>query len=152
VTIVFDSNYRANLWDDIEETQQIYNQMYAIANVALVTFDDELLVYQDRNIEQTFTRILNSGVGELIIKNGEKGAVCNIQNGIVEIPTKAVKVIDSTSAGDSFNAGFLAYYLMGNSIELSCKMANEVAGVVVQYQGAIIPEDKTYHLICESNR
>jgi 2-dehydro-3-deoxygluconokinase len=149
VTIVFDSNYRANLWEDIGETQRIYNQIYSISDVALVTFDDEFLVYHDKNIDQTFRRILDSGVDVLIVKNGEHGAVCRPQHNIIEIPTKAVNVIDSTSAGDSFNAGFLASYLMGNSIEQCCEMANEVARIVVQYQGAIIPEDKTCHLKCE---
>jgi len=59
------------------------------------------------------------------------------------VTTPVENVIDTTSAGDSFNGGFLATYLSGGNIKQACMNGNTLAGTVIQHKGAIIPQAAT---------
>jgi hypothetical protein len=52
-------------------------------------------------------------------------------------------VVDTTAAGDSFNAAFLAAWLSGRSPQDCCRIANALAAIVIQHRGAIIPATAT---------
>ncbi|MBJ6911804.1 sugar kinase, partial [Vibrio cholerae] len=60
------------------------------------------------------------------------------------VPTQPVaQVVDTTSAGDSFNGGFLSAYLAGADLATACQRGNALAGTVIQHRGAIIPKEFT---------
>jgi 2-dehydro-3-deoxygluconokinase len=48
-------------------------------------------------------------------------------------------VVDSTAAGDSFNAGYLAARLTGAEPEAAALVGNRLAARVIAHPGAIIP-------------
>ena len=48
-------------------------------------------------------------------------------------------VVDSTAAGDSFNAGYLAARLLGADLPRAARLGNRLATRVIAYPGAIIP-------------
>ncbi|CAQ82220.1 MULTISPECIES: sugar kinase [Photorhabdus] len=146
-TIVFDSNYRSALWESIAETQVCYQKLLSCTSLALVTDDDEENLWGDKSVKATMTRLKRAGVKEAVIKAGEVG--CYYQNlgrgtPLELIPTEPVaKVIDTTAAGDAFNAGFLAGYLMDCPIQQAAIMGHRLAGIVIQHKGAIIPSSVT---------
>ena len=47
-------------------------------------------------------------------------------------------VIDTTGAGDTFNAGYLAGRLHGKSLVDSAKQGIRCAGIIIRHRGAII--------------
>ncbi|PAR48493.1 sugar kinase [Vibrio metoecus] len=146
VEIAFDSNFRTALWpqDDHHTVKEIYQVMYQLTDVALVTFDDELLIWGDSTPEQTIQRLTALGVQKCIVKLGAEG--CLIQDSSAStapqaVPTQpVVQVVDTTSAGDSFNGGFLSAYLAGADLATACQRGNALAGTVIQHRGAIIPK------------
>ncbi|ENM3887930.1 sugar kinase [Vibrio cholerae] len=147
VEIAFDSNFRTALWpqDDHHTVKEIYQVMYQLTDVALVTFDDELLIWGDNTPEQTIQRLTALGVQKCIVKLGAEG--CLIQDSSTStfapqaVPTQPVEqVVDTTSAGDSFNGGFLSAYLAGADLATACQRGNTLAGAVIQHRGAIIPK------------
>lgn len=146
-TILFDSNYRPALWVDENETRDCYQAMYALTDMALVTDDDEARLWGDSDRNATFTRLAKAGVKQAIIKAGAQG--CDYRDLRTDAPAiniatiPAEQVVDTTSAGDAFNAGFLAGWLTGADIERAARMGHRLAGVVIQHKGAIIPQAAT---------
>lgn len=146
VTIAFDSNYRPKLWESENMTKECYQLGYQVTDIALVTFDDEQQLWGDQTPQDTIDRLHRLGVKTIIVKLGAEGCL------VSETPEKAPSliettpvetVIDSTSAGDSFNGGFLSCYLSGGSVEQACRQGNALARLVIQHHGAIIPKTIT---------
>jgi 2-dehydro-3-deoxygluconokinase len=49
-------------------------------------------------------------------------------------------VVDTTAAGDSFAAGYLAARRAGCSAAAAARIGHTLAGAVVRHRGAIIPQ------------
>lgn len=148
VEIAFDSNYRPVLWpDDNHQTvQSVYHLMYRTTDLALVTFEDEQAIWGDETPLQTCERLTSFGVKTVVVKLGADGCLVS-ELGVNEpynVSTTVVEnVVDTTSAGDSFNGGFLATYLETSDIKQACHNGNVLAGEVIQHKGAIISKAYT---------
>lgn len=137
--VIFDCNHRPNLWIDDDEAMDCYRQMYQITDIALPTFEDEQLLFSYRTPDEALDAILSSGVPEVVLKMGEKGCYYSHNGDTGFVPVQPAQVVDTTSAGDSFNAGYISQRLSGVSIIESCRAAHRLASTVVQHRGAIIP-------------
>jgi 2-dehydro-3-deoxygluconokinase len=137
--VLFDNNYRPKLWESAEEAQKAYAKVLSCTDIALLTFDDEQDLYGDSDVEQCIERSLALGVGELIIKRGSKDClVVTEDNSEYVAPTLVKNVVDTTAAGDSFSAGFLAKRFTGGSATEAAKAGHVMAGTVIQHKGAVI--------------
>ena len=143
--VIFDNNYRPRLWASREETQQVYQQMLACTDIAFLTLDDEDLLWGEKPVEEVIHRTQAAGVREVVIKRGADSCLVAIQGeSKLEVPAVKLpkeKVIDTTAAGDSFSAGYLAVRLTGGSAEEAAKRGHLTASTVIQYRGAIIPKE-----------
>lgn len=138
--VIFDNNYRPRLWESKEEAVEAYAKVYAVTHTALLTFDDEEVLYGDTAVEQAIERTKALGVEEIVIKQGAGNCLVVNSEGEYSVPGTIVKkVVDTTSAGDSFAAGYLAARLRGESVERAAKTGHIMAGTVIQHKGAIIP-------------
>ncbi|MDX7986899.1 sugar kinase [Xenorhabdus sp. 12] len=151
-TIFFDSNYRPALWESAAQARESYQQLYAITDIALVTDDDEIQLWGDVStganlVSEIFNRLQKMGVKQAIIKAGAQGCFYRDLREQTEIQHIAAPpiatVIDTTAAGDAFNAGFIAGLLNGESIENAALMGHQLAGVVIQHKGAIVSKIAT---------
>lgn len=142
VKIVFDSNYRPGLWSTLADTLACYEQMYALSDLALLTFDDEKLIWQDQSPDSATDRLAKYSLPELVLKDGANGCFYRAHENTQHFATTPVtKVVDTTAAGDSFNAGYLDAWLTGASPAECANRGNKLAGQVIQQKGAIVPVD-----------
>lgn len=142
VKIAFDNNYRARLWESLDAAQKTYQAVLSLTDLAFLTLDDEFLLWGDSEEAQCVSRTIEFGVGEIVIKKGAEPCLIIQQGHCDEVP--AIKldkqsVIDTTAAGDSFSAGYLATRLAGESVVMSARYAHLLASTVIQHRGAIIP-------------
>ncbi|ASA57095.1 ketodeoxygluconokinase [Vibrio gazogenes] len=141
IAIAFDNNYRPTLWESAEDAQHWYTQVLSLTDFAFLTFDDETALWGDTHVSQTLARTRNLNVKEIVIKQG--GEACLVASDTTQwsvAPTPVAQIIDTTAAGDSFSAGYLAARLLGKSCESSAQSAHQLAGLVIQHRGAIIPK------------
>lgn len=143
--LAFDGNYRPRGWNgDPERARKTFARFLPLCDLALPTFDDEQMLWGDAAPEDTIRRMTSHGVGEIIVKNGADGAVVHA-GGVdanVAVPEKVV-AIDTTAAGDSFNAGYLAARLDGAAATDAARNGHRLAGIVIRHRGAIVPKEAT---------
>ena len=139
VPITFDGNYRPALWKDPAETRTAYARLLPHVQLALMTWDDEQALWGDADPEAAIRRLQQAGVREIVLKNGAAGATYATGDTRHHIPAERVEhIVDTTAAGDAFNAGYLAAHLQGADPVASCKNGNRLAARVIQHKGAII--------------
>lgn len=142
--IIFDNNYRPVLWSEVAQAQEAYRNVLTLTDMALLTLDDEEMLWGDGCYKHAIERTQGFGVKEVVIKRGSKSCIVAVGDDIVTVPTNKLDksaVIDTTAAGDSFGAGYIAKRLMRGSAEEAAKQGHRLAGTVIQHQGAIIPRD-----------
>lgn len=139
--VIFDGNFRPRLWADIATAKTAYEKMYRLTDIALPTVDDEQVLFDDVDQNTVISRLMSWGVKEIVLKMGAKGCIVINESQEVTVDTQPVKVVDSTSAGDSFNAGYLAAKIHGSGLEHSARSGNNLAAIVIQHRGAIIPKE-----------
>lgn len=139
VTIAFDSNYRPRLWQDKTEAQKAMLSIMQYTDIALLTLDDEQLLWGDDSVAGCKQRYAQFKLRELVLKRGADDAIIITPDAELRVPVPPVQgVVDTTGAGDTFNAGYLAGRLMNKSLEDSAKQGIRCAGIIIRHRGAII--------------
>lgn len=140
--VLFDNNYRPRQWRDQDEAKLAFETMYRRTDVALPTLEDEQLLYGDDSEADIIQRIQSWGVEEVVLKKGAKGCTVAHDGSIKNYSAVPVEVVvDTTAAGDSFNAGFAASRLTGKTQAEAAALGSALAAEVVQHRGAIIDKE-----------
>ncbi|MGE0501856.1 MAG: sugar kinase [Rhizobiaceae bacterium] len=135
--IAFDPNYRPRLWTDADGARAAFSAAYGVTDVALPTFPDEQTLFGDPTPHATADRLLESGIGEVIVKDGENPALVAVGANRETVRAISVSAVDTTGAGDSFNGAYLAARLSGDQPIEAAHRAHRVAAAVVQVRGAL---------------
>lgn len=139
--IAFDSNYRPRLWPDAATARYEIGRFWALTDIALPSLDDEMALFGDSDQNAVMTRLAASAVGFGALKRGLDGPI-SLDEGRQELGVSPVTdVIDTTGAGDSFNAGFLAAWATGSSSMRAMASGHSLAAQVIRHRGAILPVD-----------
>lgn len=137
IKIAFDSNYRPRLWDNAKSARRAMSALLEQVDIALLTLDDEELLWNDGSLEGCKKRYAQTP--ELVLKRGAEETILIIDGRESRVPVPKVdNVIDTTGAGDTFNAGYLAARLQGATPEESAKNGTRCARVVIQHRGGVI--------------
>ena len=136
--IVFDTNFRARGWRDRDEVRGAFEEAFATSDIVLASTEDMLPVYPDETDEQLIQRV---GSKEMILKLLDPGSIVSFEGGLHRVTPEPLTnpVVDTTAAGDSFAAAYVAARLGGADPIQSARAGHHLAGVVVCYPGAIIP-------------
>ncbi|WP_434706359.1 sugar kinase [Pseudomonas sp. Z1-12] len=138
--IVFDNNYRPHLWPDRETARQTYRDLLHLTDLALVTWEDDAALFGYHGPEALFSAYAQAGVREVALKRGAASCLIQCPTGRFDVPAQTVShVVDTTAAGDSFSAAYLACRLRGGDPEQAARWGHRLAAQVVQYRGALIP-------------
>ena len=138
-TIVFDSNSRRKLWASDAAMMEAMTEAYKITTIALPTFEDERAVFGDRTPDDSMKRIADYGVSESVVKDGPNPCLVYAAGEHRFVSPAAVSgIVDTTGAGDSFNAGYIAAKLAGMTPTRAAEFAHLVAGRVICGRGALL--------------
>ncbi len=140
--VVFDGNYRPAGWPNAAATRAAFDAVIRRVDIVLPTFDDERLLYEDADAPSCARRYLAAGIAEIVVKDGSRGCLIAGADGTHVVGVESVvDPIDTTAAGDSFNAGYLAARLNGARPENAARVGHRLAATVIRHPGAIIPRE-----------
>ncbi|RKR04364.1 2-keto-3-deoxygluconate kinase [Kushneria sinocarnis] len=137
--VVFDNNYRPQLWGDPATARQHYRALLEHVDLALVTFEDDRALYGFDSVDALLAHYAEIGIEEVVIKRGAQSCIVMTAQGREEIAGETVEqVVDTTAAGDAFSAGYLACRLQGGSSTEAARQGHRLAATVIRHRGAII--------------
>lgn len=138
--LAFDPNIRPRLWSSPDRMKETITRMAAQSDIVLPSFDDEMACFGDPSPEETAARYAGLGAKQVIVKCGEAPTIVRQGDQLAQFPVRPVAgVLDTTAAGDSFNGGYLAHYLMSRDVPQAVRAAQDCAAKVVCVKGALIP-------------
>jgi 2-dehydro-3-deoxygluconokinase len=137
--VAFDTNYRPKGWADAVTARRAIEAFGRLATITLPTFDDDKALFGDTTAEACALRWRSIGVPEVAVKMGANGCLVATATERRQVPGQQIlNVRDTTGAGDSFNAAYLAARLSGYDPFIAGETGNRLASAVVQQSGAII--------------
>lgn len=138
--VAFDPNYRPRGWASADLARAAIAEIAPHVTIALPTFEDEAVLHGDYDPQATLARWRTLGASDIAVKLGPRGALVAIGDGGKLVPAPAhVKPVDTTGAGDAFNAAYLAARFRGAASIDAARHGHRLAGEVVRHPGAIIP-------------
>ncbi len=135
--VAFDPNWRAALWTDRAAFVRTVTRFLGVVDYFFPSVDDCEALYPGYSVQAIIGRLSRRGV-TTIVKGGTGGAWYREGENIMHLPAVHTHVVDTTGAGDAFNAGVLAGFKRGLSPSDAVDFAQRVAAIVVGEHGAIV--------------
>ncbi|MEM9631565.1 MAG: sugar kinase [Pseudomonadota bacterium] len=141
VTVVFDPNLRPRLWASVEDMKEWTMKSAAIARIVMPSFADEQEFFGDRSAVDTADRYLRNGAKLAVVKDGPEPVVVKEVGGreFRHQPPAVADIVDTTAAGDSFNAAFLVEYLRQGGLKTAIEAGCALSRQVISQRGALVP-------------
>ena len=79
-----------------------------------------------------------NGAEEVVVKCGGNACVVATPESNYLIPARKVTPVDTTAAGDAFNAGYIALRLCGTDLQDAATFAHGLSSEVIQTHGALV--------------
>lgn len=140
--VAFDTNYRPRGWPDRDEAWAAFRAALALADVIFASAEDLDWLFGAAGEDEV---LRHRGRAEIVLKtSGASGPVARVLHGPADtaVPAgRAARVVDTTAAGDSFAAAYLAARIAGLAPEAAAAEAHRLAGAVIGHRGAVIPRD-----------
>lgn len=142
--IAYDPNHRPALWEAPSDARGWLARVASVAHFILASTDDGRALTGLTAPAEIAVGLRQEGMAEIVVTDGPRA--CSIFHGdrveevLAELP---VDVVDTTAAGDAFNAGYLASRLRGVDPVGSAVAGHRLAARVVVHRGAIVPTGST---------
>lgn len=145
--VAFDPNLRPRLWSAAEAAPWVARACSA-ATIILTSQEEEMALFPGATETPPWQH--TGAEAEVVAKAGAAGAIIAWSGDVVTVsPPPVRQIVDTTGAGDAFNAGYLAARLKGRSPADAARFACALGGRVIAQRGAIIPRQAMADLIAE---
>lgn len=137
--VAFDPNIRPRLWADASGMRSVVLRAAQASSIVLPSFDDEAQAFGDPSPEVTARRYLAEGCDQVVVKDGSRPTLLAMRGTLRVFPVEAQSaVVDTTAAGDSFTAAYLARLMDSDDPAGAVRAAQAVAARVVGAPGALV--------------
>ena len=115
-------------WDDSGLWYEGITELFEYIDVLFMNETEILHYSRKKNVEDAIDSFIREGLC-IAVKCGKNGAIARRGEEVVKRKGISVEAVDTTGAGDSFNAGFLCGILEDKSLE-DCLLYGNIAGAM----------------------
>ncbi|WP_345763299.1 sugar kinase [Diaminobutyricibacter sp. McL0608] len=137
--IAFDSNYRIRGWPSREAAADAVAAAARVTDIALPSLADEQLLHPGSTVDDVIERYGAAGADEVVVKDGSNPTHVWVDRDVQRFDCVARIPVDTTGAGDSFNAAYLYGRASGLPVTEAVQAAQKLASHVIGHPGAIVP-------------
>jgi 2-dehydro-3-deoxygluconokinase len=139
VAISYDANVRPKL-APLTTLRETFESTVTLADILFVSDEDLRHLYGEVPLDRSVEDILGRGPQLVVLKAGARGCLVLGADGRRDaVPGFSVQPMDTTGAGDAFDAGFLVRWLEGGLPNQAAEFANAVAALTTSGLGAVGP-------------
>jgi sugar/nucleoside kinase (ribokinase family) len=115
--------------------RELLEVMLPYCDYVTPSFDDLQVIYPGTSAAELAGRLLDLGATTAVIKMGRDG--CMVARGAdrIQIPPNAAQVMDTTGAGDCWDAGFIAAFANGEELLAAAAIGNACAAFCIEAVG-----------------
>lgn len=123
-------------WDSTERWEHM-DEWLPLVTYLFVNQDEAMSITGATSAQEACRRLVPRTACPLV-KVGEDGALVPVDGRVVSVPSRAVEVVDTTGAGDSFDAGFLfARFCKKMGLVEAAEFANALAARSCTFVGGV---------------
>jgi len=138
--LVFDPNYRAGLWPSAALARDWLLRVAARADILLPSLEDCVLLLGPVTAEDAGQTLRAAGAREVIVTDGPgPGTLCTEDGQSVIAFQQGAAPVDTTGAGDAFNAGYLSARLNGQTPQQAVAEGQRLSQLAIATRGALLP-------------
>jgi len=116
----------------------LWEQMLPHVDYALPSLDEMAAIYPDQSPDAILARIHSRGVGTVVLKMGKDGCLLSSEGAQTHVPSHATEIVDTTGAGDCFDAGFIAGLAHDLSDLEAAQVGSLAAAACIQHTGGAV--------------
>lgn len=137
--VFFDPNFRARLWHDSGQARDWVLRMARRADILLPSLDDCAALFDVSDAESAVQALSATGVSEIVLTDGAAPVTLwhDGQTSRILAP-ETPPPLDTTGAGDAFNAGYLAARLQGTAPDESAHHGQLLSARVIATRGGLL--------------
>lgn len=146
VTVAFDPNYRASLWENEGKATEEMRHAAFLADLIKISDEETELLTGKKDCEKAAEKLTASGAKIAVVTLGKDGAYVRTKYGGKFVKGFSVNAVDCTGAGDAFWGGFILKVCQSGknpddiTLDEAAEFAlfgNAVASICVERCGAI---------------
>jgi len=122
-------------WDPVNEWGDDLLDVLSLVDVFLPNEAEALAISQTDTPDEAL-RVLSELARAVVIKQGAKGCIARYKNKTCRCPAFDVPIVDVTSAGDIFNAGFIYAFLHKWDLDKATQFANACGAIAITKAGS----------------
>ncbi len=136
--IAFDLNVRRALWSDLAELISVFSILAPLVDILFVTDEDDAILFGNRSPQDALADYQRRGFKQVVIRRGGAPTLVGADGEHFDVPVPRVSnIVDTTGAGDVFNAGYIAAMLRHHPAFECAAMGNAAAAVSVETRGGM---------------
>ncbi len=118
------------------QAQKEIEKALPMLHVLLLSLEEARALTGEEKPEKAIEYVLSRGPKKVAVKMGGKGCLVSDGRKLKALGALPIKVVDTTGAGDAFNAGFILGELFGRGIEESGFLGNILGAMACATMGA----------------